>query len=103
VRPLPCFYNIDYGTIPLPTSGSTSGAGVHYTYVATPTSLQLTFLPPFTSDVSVVATAEGVLVPTVSDLTRVGSVVTISLTTTAGVATTADAINFIAMECGVQD
>jgi len=99
VIPPPCFYNIDYGTIALPIMGSVVGAGVGYTYVATPSSLELTFLPPFTGNVTVTATAEGVLVPTVSNLTRIGPVVTINLTTPAGASTTAEAINFIAMEC----
>lgn len=95
-----CFYDIAFGTIALPLVGSTVGATDQYTYVATPTALTVTFLPPFTGNVYVVATAEDVLVlPTLSTLTRTGAVVTINLTDTSGNPVHAGAVNFIAMEC----
>lgn len=92
--------DIAFGTIPLPTVGTTTGSTGQYSFVATPTSLAVTFFPPFDSGVVVTATAEGVSgVPTVATLTRSGSTVTIGLTTNVGVPHHVDAVNFIAMEC----
>lgn len=95
----PCMYNINYGTIELPAMGSTMGSTSQYTYVANPTTLELTFLSPFTDNVIVTATAEGITAPTVSTLTRVMNVVTIHLLDTVGNPIHADAVNFTAIEC----
>jgi len=96
----PCVYNVAFGTLPLPASGTSTGATSQYTWVASPTSVAITFLAPFDGNVIVTATAEGVGgVPTVSTLTRVGSVVTVDLRDLAGNPMHANFVNFIAMEC----
>lgn len=96
-----CFpIDIAFGTIALPTVGTISGSTFQYSYVATPTGLDVTFLPPFTSNVIVTATSQGVGgSPTVATLTRTGSTVTISLALEDGTPTHSDFVNFLALEC----
>lgn len=97
-----CLTQLTEGRISLPTTGTTVGATVDYTWVAAPTSLTLTFLAPFTTNVTVVANAEGVgaTPATIVITSRVGNVLVLTpIDDTTGLATHADFIDFVAMEC----
>lgn len=92
---VPCFFTIANGVIPVPTVGSTTGSTSQYSFVATPTSVAITFFPPFTGDVAVVAIPQvSSGAPVVANLLRTGNTVTIVFD-----ATPVDAVDFMAMEC----
>lgn len=89
------------GRIALPAVGSNVGATTYYTFVATASQLVLTVLPPFDGNATIIANPEGVVnLNAVTNVSRALNVITLNVVDyTTNVATPADFIDFVLIEC----